>query len=66
VEKGESLQCISGMVPPLTDLPKGCAFAPRCEACMEVCRIKMPELKEIKPGHKVRCWLFDEEGKSNE
>jgi len=66
VKKGESLQCIDGMVPPLTALPKGCAFAPRCADCMEICRTEMPELKEVKPGHKVRCWLYDEEGKSNE
>ena len=29
---------IPGMVPSLTNLPKGCAFAPRCELAIERCR----------------------------
>lgn len=62
VKKGESLQCISGMVPPLNNLPEGCAFAPRCEKCMDICKEKIPELLEVSHNHKVRCWLFQEGG----
>jgi oligopeptide/dipeptide ABC transporter ATP-binding protein len=65
VKKGECLQCISGMVPPLSQLPKGCAFAPRCSECMPICHEKMPELTELSENHKVRCWLYSE-GKENE
>lgn len=60
VEKGERLQCIEGMVPPLTNLPKGCSFAPRCKQCMEICKEQLPDLIEIAPNHKVRCWLYSE------
>ncbi len=60
VKKGEALQCIQGMVPPLNNLPTGCAFAPRCKHCMQICKEKMPELVEVAPNHKVRCWLHQE------
>ena len=62
VEEDEELEAIEGMVPSLLNMPKGCPFNPRCEHCMEICKEKMPVLKEITPGHKVRCWLYDQEG----
>jgi peptide/nickel transport system ATP-binding protein len=37
------LREIPGMVPPLTDLPTGCAFAPRCGFAEPVCRRELPE-----------------------
>ncbi|GFZ33787.1 dipeptide/oligopeptide/nickel ABC transporter ATP-binding protein [Clostridium zeae] len=58
VEKGEILNCISGMVPSPVNIPKGCSFNPRCSSCMEVCRREKPPLIEIEQGHKVRCWLY--------
>lgn len=58
VKKGDKLTCIPGMVPTLNNKPKGCAFSPRCTKCMDICKEKMPELKQIKPNHKVRCWLY--------
>jgi oligopeptide/dipeptide ABC transporter ATP-binding protein len=61
VKKREKLQNITGMVPDLKDMPKGCSFNPRCEKCIDICREKMPELIGIKKGHKVRCWLYNEE-----
>lgn len=55
-EKGRKrLRTIDGSVPPLYDLPKGCAFAPRCDMKTAQCEIT-PELVELKPGHVVRCW----------
>ncbi|NBG89368.1 ABC transporter ATP-binding protein [Isachenkonia alkalipeptolytica] len=62
VEEDEELEAIEGMVPSLLNMPKGCPFNPRCKHCMEICKEKMPVLKEITPGHKVRCWLYDQEG----
>jgi peptide/nickel transport system ATP-binding protein len=53
----ERLKAISGMVPPLSDLPSGCTFHPRCPVAIEVCQKEEPELIEVSPGHKVRCWL---------
>ncbi|MEW9032707.1 MAG: oligopeptide/dipeptide ABC transporter ATP-binding protein, partial [Planifilum fimeticola] len=39
--------------------PKGCKFAPRCEKAWEKCRQAEPELLEIAPGHRVRCFLHE-------
>jgi peptide/nickel transport system ATP-binding protein len=41
-----------------TSHPSGCKFHPRCPYAMDVCKQKEPELKEVKPGHHVACWLF--------
>ena len=34
---------------------KGCPFAPRCNEAKLVCAASMPELREVSPGHWVRC-----------
>ncbi len=52
------LQEIPGIVPSLHRLPTGCSFNPRCDKVMGVCREHEPELKEVSPGHKVRCLLY--------
>lgn len=58
-DKLEYLDTIEGYVPHPTDFPKGCRFSTRCPEVMEYCREHLPELKEIEPGHKVRCWLYE-------
>ena len=58
----ERLSEIAGLVPSLYSLPAGCAFAPRCESAMALCRKSLPELRETSPGHGVRCWLHDSGG----
>src|SRR3990170_4451291 len=52
------LQAIPGVVPSPADFPPGCRFHPRCPHVMAMCREKEPVLKEMKPGHKVACWLY--------
>ena len=48
---------ITGMVPSLTDLPPGCAFAPRCKHATDQCRAApAPQLEELRPDHWVSCW----------
>lgn len=39
--------------------PPGCAFHPRCEQCMEICRSVRPELRAVEEGHFVACHLYD-------
>ena len=60
----DRLEVIPGSVPNLIDLPSGCRFAPRCQARethgLEICPKKDPDLKEFVPGHKVRCWLYQD------
>jgi peptide/nickel transport system ATP-binding protein len=55
----ERLADIPGMVPPLTDLPAGCAFAPRCKRVMERCRREAPLLTEPTPGRLVACFAAE-------
>ncbi len=47
---------IKGMVPSLSNLPKGCTYAPRCGLANEECRASYPPLLEYRPGHWVACW----------
>ena len=61
----EWLEVIPGRVPNLIDLPSGCRFAPRCRARVEnqlsICTEVDPGLEETSEGHKVRCWLYQED-----
>lgn len=52
------LYTIPGVVPPFTDLPKGCTFHDRCEESMDRCAHEFPPVCHPKPGHMVRCWRF--------
>ena len=52
----ERLQEIPGIVPPLFDLPTGCAFAPRCSKADDKCRAERPAYEEKQPGHWAACW----------
>ncbi len=58
----EKLDVIPGSVPNLVNLPPGCRFAPRCQArfkyACNICAEIKPELVEVKQGHSVRCWLY--------
>ena len=40
------LQEIPGIVPPLFDLPEGCAFAPRCNKADDLCRRERPTYEQ--------------------
>jgi peptide/nickel transport system ATP-binding protein len=47
---------IPGMVPSLTNLPPGCAFAPRCQFAIDRCRTEYPPLQEFDDNHWAACW----------
>jgi peptide/nickel transport system ATP-binding protein len=47
---------IPGMVPSLTNLPPGCAFAPRCQFAIDRCRVEYPPLQEFGGNHWAACW----------
>jgi peptide/nickel transport system ATP-binding protein len=49
------LKPIEGTLPDPTDLPKGCAFHPRCPRICTVCKTGMIPFDEMEPGHFVRC-----------
>ena len=48
------LVTIEGAVPDPSRYPAGCRFAPRCPSALEACR-QPQELRELEPGHWVRC-----------
>jgi peptide/nickel transport system ATP-binding protein len=50
------LREIPGRVPSLAELPRGCAFAPRCPRADETTRSNVPELRSIGPQHLVACF----------
>lgn len=52
----EPLPTIPGVVPSPYNMPKGCAFHPRCSFAQDRCREEKPELEEISPNHWVRCF----------
>jgi oligopeptide transport system ATP-binding protein len=58
-EKGQLCQ-IKGQPPSLINLPCGCAFHPRCAYATERCRLEVPPLVEVEPGHLSAC-LFSAE-----
>jgi peptide/nickel transport system ATP-binding protein len=47
---------IPGMVPSLTNLPPGCAFAPRCTLAIDKCRAEFPPLENWGNNHFAACW----------
>jgi oligopeptide/dipeptide ABC transporter ATP-binding protein len=58
--KQRRLETIKGMVPDPYSILKGCPFHPRCpEAIADVCNQVEPKTIETKPGHIVRCHLYD-------
>jgi len=62
-ERGRSdarLAEIPGMVPALTRLPKGCAFAPRCTLAIKRCQEESPPLAEFGGSHTAACWRAGE------
>ncbi|RXJ01113.1 ABC transporter ATP-binding protein [Anaerobacillus alkaliphilus] len=61
-EEQERLSSIGGNVPSPDNFPKGCRFATRCPHVMDICIEQQPDLKEIEPGRKSRCFLHEEGG----
>jgi len=53
------LRPIRGFSPSLIDPPQGCRFHPRCDKATEACRHSHPEMIKVKPGHQVRCLLWN-------
>jgi peptide/nickel transport system ATP-binding protein len=51
----ERLPSIPGTAPNLSDVPRGCRFYERCSRCDDACKFAALELREILPGHFVRC-----------
>ena len=51
---------IPGAPPDPSDMPPGCAFAPRCSRVIPACNERLPELAEFEPGRQARCPRINE------
>ncbi|MCX7823010.1 MAG: ABC transporter ATP-binding protein [Syntrophobacterales bacterium] len=56
----KKLKAIPGSVPSLIDLPRGCAFSPRCSYALKRCPFEGPPLFQLL-DHEVRCWLYEKD-----
>ena len=54
---GERLVPISGTPINLLNMPKGCAFCPRCENAMKICIEEVPPEMQMPDGHFASCWM---------
>jgi oligopeptide transport system ATP-binding protein len=48
---------LGGEVPSPLNPPPGCVFHPRCPIAIDRCRQEVPELREIRAGHRAACVL---------
>lgn len=54
-DRSQRLNAIPGSVPSPLNLPSGCRFAERCKYATDLCRSKMPEMKQVTEKQQVRC-----------
>ena len=62
----EKLEPISGTPIDLLNMPKGCPFAPRCDAAMKICLRERCERITINEGHMAACWMNIKEAMEKE
>ena len=60
--RGTPLIPIPGLMPDPTNLPEGCAFAPRCKYTTDACRQAAPSLHRFSDTHQCLCTAYDAEG----
>jgi peptide/nickel transport system ATP-binding protein len=46
---------LTGETPDPSNPPPGCVFHTRCRYVQDVCKAEAPELREVVPGHTVKC-----------
>ena len=57
--RGRKRVILKGDVPSPINPPPGCHFHARCPYAMARCRVDVPELREVQPGHWGSCHLHD-------
>ena len=55
------LKPIHGLMPDPTNLPEGCAFAPRCNYATEECKKACPALRNVGGTHMVACVRYEKD-----
>lgn len=56
-ESKQELYSLQGTPPDLILPLEHCPFAARCDYCMPICRMEMPEETSLTDTHKLSCWL---------
>lgn len=51
---------LHGEIPSPSNIPSGCRFRTRCPYAAELCASKVPELREVLPGHFAACHYAEE------
>ena len=51
---------MQGEISGIDNIPQGCRFCTRCPYATERCRTEKPVLREVKPGHSVACFRYEE------
>ena len=59
---GTKLQPITGTPIDLLNMPKGCPFAPRCDAAMKICLTERCPRMAINDDHAAACWMNVKKG----
>jgi oligopeptide/dipeptide ABC transporter ATP-binding protein len=54
-DRAQRLRTIEGSVPPVSALPPGCPFDPRCDLRVEPCGRELPPLEQVGSSHWARC-----------
>ena len=62
---GEKLEPITGTPIDLLNMPKGCPFAPRCDAAMKICLTERCQRMQINEWHQAACWQNVKDGIEN-
>ena len=60
-DRTTKLKPIKGLMPDPQNLPAGCAFWPRCEYSLEICKTEKPPRYYRNDKHFVECHLYDED-----
>jgi len=55
LEATRDYKVLGGEVPSPLNPPRGCVFHTRCPWASEECKMQVPELREIRPGHYAAC-----------
>ncbi len=53
---------LEGSIPSPANPPSGCKFHTRCSECMDICKVEIPQTREVEPGHMVACHLYNDQG----